>query len=84
MIFRGSSGLPSPNRFVQPAARTSFIAAVKKSGVRYKGGIHTLRHSFATHLIESGVELPVVQRLMGPCEPDDYGALPACDRVQAR
>ena len=39
--------------------------AVKKSGVRYKGGIHTLRHSFATHLIESGVELPVVQRLMG-------------------
>jgi integrase/recombinase XerD len=42
-----------------------FYRAVKKSGVRYKGGIHTLRHSFATHLIESGVELPVVQRLMG-------------------
>ena len=39
--------------------------AVKKSGVRCKGGIHTLRHSFATQLIESGVELPVVQRLMG-------------------
>lgn len=42
-----------------------YIRAVKKSGVRYKGGIHTLRHSFATHLIESGVELPVVQRLLG-------------------
>ena len=26
---------------------------------------HCLRHCFATHLIESGVELPVVQRLMG-------------------
>lgn len=39
--------------------------ALKKSGVRCKGGIHLLRHSFATHLIESGVELPVVQRLMG-------------------
>src|ERR1700756_2295507 len=37
----------------------------QKGGVRYKGGIHTLRHSFAAHLIESGVELPVVQRLMG-------------------
>jgi site-specific recombinase XerD len=64
MIFRGSFWVTEPNRFVQPAARTSFIAR-QKSGVRYKGGIHTLRHSFATHLIESGVELPVVQRLMG-------------------
>ena len=53
----------------EPICTTSgqniFYRAVKKSGVRYKGGIHTLRHSFATHLIESGVELPVVQRLMG-------------------
>jgi site-specific recombinase XerD len=39
--------------------------AVEKSGVRRKGGIHVLRHSFATHLIESGVELTLVQRLMG-------------------
>jgi site-specific recombinase XerD len=38
---------------------------VKKSGVRRKGGIHILRHSFATHCIENGVELTVVQRLLG-------------------
>ena len=35
-----------------------YYRAVKRSGVRRKGGIHLLRHSFATHIIESGVELP--------------------------
>jgi integrase/recombinase XerD len=47
------------------SARKIYNRAVQQSGVRRKGGIHLLRHSFATHLIESGVELPVVQRLMG-------------------
>jgi len=46
-------------------AQKIYYRAVRKSGVRYKGGIHTLRHSYATHLIESGVELTLVQRLMG-------------------
>ena len=42
-----------------------YYRALKRSGVRRKGGIHVLRHSFATHLIESGVEITRVQRLMG-------------------
>jgi integrase/recombinase XerD len=42
-----------------------YYRALKKSGVRRKGGIHVLRHSFATHLIESGVEITLVQRLLG-------------------
>jgi integrase/recombinase XerD len=47
-------------------AQKLYNRAVQKSiGVRRKGGIHVLRHSFATHLIESGVELNLVQRLMG-------------------
>lgn len=42
-----------------------YYRAVKKSGVRRKGGIHLLRHSYATHCIESGLELTLVQRLLG-------------------
>jgi site-specific recombinase XerD len=42
-----------------------YYRAVRNSGVRRKGGIHILRHSFATHCIENGIELTVVQRLLG-------------------
>ena len=53
----------------QPMNRSTgqniYYRAVRKSGVRRKGGIHLLRHSFASHLIENGVDLPLVQRLLG-------------------
>jgi integrase/recombinase XerD len=42
-----------------------FDRAKARAGVRHGHGIHSLRHSFATHLMEAGVPLPVIQRLMG-------------------
>jgi integrase/recombinase XerD len=71
---RGRAGHDSPWLFLghkagEPINKTTgqniYYRAVKKSGLRRKGGIHVLRHSFASHCIEAGMDLPLVQRLLG-------------------
>ena len=46
-------------------AQRMYCAARDAAGVPREGGIHTLRHAFATHLIEAGVGVHTVQRLLG-------------------
>ena len=47
------------------SAQKVWILAKLRAGIAKAGGIHSLRHAFATHLLESGQDVHTVQRLLG-------------------
>jgi site-specific recombinase XerD len=56
------------DRFAPMSAGTAqqiYYQALERTGIRRVGGIHVLRHCFATHLMESGTDIYVVKRWLG-------------------
>ena len=60
-LFEGQKGGKYSARSVQ----SIFQQALHQSGINKKASVHTLRHSFATHLLESGTDIRVIQQLLG-------------------
>jgi site-specific recombinase XerD len=61
-VFEGQfAGEPYSTRSVQEVMRE----ALKKSGLEKKATVHTLRHSFATHLLENGTDIRYIQQFLG-------------------
>ena len=60
-LFEGEKG----RKYSASSIRNILKRAVTQSKVKKKVTVHTLRHSFATHLLEDGVDLRYIQTLLG-------------------
>ncbi|GIV37734.1 MAG: integrase [Cyclobacteriaceae bacterium] len=60
-LFEGQKGGKYSSRSVQ----NIFKSALKKANIRKEGTVHSLRHSYATHLLECGTDIRIIQVLLG-------------------
>jgi len=60
------TGMPTAHRPIpKSSVQIVFREALLESGIQKRASIHTLRHSYATHLLEAGVDLRTIKEYLG-------------------